>query len=93
MVKVQFKRPFYGPVPGVANTSQQFLPVADLPQGNDGTYEFPDDYPLPSSAIIVSGQSTYVKPSADGSPKPTTQALPAARAASAKKSGQQTARY
>ena len=77
MIKVEFTNPFYGPVPGMPDTSKQYLPKDMLPEGADGAYEFPDDYPLPSSAIVIEGTPTYKKP-ADQSPAPVTEIKPSA---------------
>ena len=84
MLKVKFKNPFYGPLPTNPDTSFLFQAESDLPEGADGVFEFPDDYPLPSDAIIVEGTSTYVKPG-DQSPEPVTQIQPAAMTKAGKK--------
>lgn len=75
-IQVKFTNPFYGPVPGNPETSKQYLPVDRLPQGDPGIYTLPADYAIPTSAIVVEGESTYRKP-ADQSPPPTTQVNPA----------------
>ena len=85
MVKVKFKQAFYGPDPKNPQNSIQFLPEDKLPEGNNGVYEFPDDYPLPTLDIeIVEGESTFKKP-ADKAPLPVTEIKPSAQTKAAKK--------
>ncbi len=77
-VKVRFKKAFYGPSPSNPDTSIRFETTENLPEGNEGVYEFPADYPLPTRDIeIVSGTPTYKKPS-DASPAPVTEIKPSA---------------
>ena len=85
-VKVKFKQKAYLPDPNNLNTSLVYYPTDQLPEGNDGIYTFPADYPLPTTDIeIVEGTSTYKKP-ADKSPEPVTQINPAVTKEAAKKS-------
>lgn len=77
-VKVRFKKAFYGPSPDNPDTSIRYETTENLPNGNDGVYEFPADYPLPTMDIeIVSGTPTFKKPT-DQSPAPVTEIKPSA---------------
>jgi hypothetical protein len=76
-VKVKFNQPFYGPDPENPTTSIRFETEENLPQGHNGVFTFPADYPLPSSATIVEGVSTFKK-APDMSPAAVTEIKPSA---------------
>lgn len=66
MLKVKFKQRFF--YRDAAGAHTMCYPPEQLPNGNDGIYEFEDDFPLPTIDIeIVEGTPTYGKPKA----KPT----------------------
>ena len=84
-VKVRFKTKAYLPDPANPANTILFMPVDQLPEGNDGIYTFPADYALPTEGVeIVEGKSTYKKP-ADAAPAPTTQINPAVKVEGDKK--------
>jgi hypothetical protein len=85
-VKVKFKQAAYLPDPNNPANTILYRSPDNLPEGDDGVYEFPSGYPLPTRDIeIVSGTSTYVKP-ADAAPEPTTEIKPSVRTEGDKKS-------
>lgn len=85
-VKVKFKQAAYLPDPNNPANTILYRSSDNLPEGDDGLYEFPEDYPLPTRDIeVVEGTSTYVKP-ADTAPEPTTEIKPSVVSEGTKKS-------